>query len=983
MALLTRFRTVLIVLCGAVTLYALLGFVVAPYAVKTYAIPALSERLRHPVLLGDISLNPFTFALTLSEFEIQEPNQTPMLGFKELFVNFEGTSLVRSTYNFDEIRLTLPFGFAHIHQDGKLNLLGLVPPPAEQSEPPVEPPPDANVEKKPLPPLEIGLLSIRQGVVEFLDESKRKPVAIDVVPIEITLRNFSTRQGDETAYAFTAEFGQGEVLDWEGEFHLDPLESSGRLSLSNVKLKTFWPSIRDRFRFDILSGAVTVDARYHFDLAAAPVNLQVTDGKVVLSDFRLAAVGDRDPVITVPSLEFEAIHLDLPKQAMGLKAMRLTGAEVRAWLAEDGVPNFKTLFAPSAEDGGHENPPKEAPSKEPAKPWTVELQKAEVANMRIGFEDRSVKPSAELTIEELQVTVNDIHVPLKGTWPVSAGLRLNGEGTIESKGTVQVDPLQADLTLVLAHIGLRPFQPYLDRMMQIEVSDGEFELDGEAHYRSRRESEPLLRYVGRIGLNDLHVADAVSHKELLGWTALGVNKVVLEVEPTKVKIGDITWRDPAMQFVIARDGTTNLSHAMRRPEQGAVQPSEPKRPAEPTSKKTSLTTPIEIDVVKLSKLSATFVDESIEPTVTTGIQDFSGTIKGLSSKQMAKAEVALAGKVDNVAPLKVQGRINPLSGDAFTDLKFIFQGVDLTAASPYAGKYVGYPITKGKLSLDLTYQVSKQQLVGENKVVVDQFTFGEKTESPDATSLPVRLAVALLKDRRGRIDIDMPVRGDLSEPDFRYGKVVLNALVNLITKVAASPFSALGGLVGGGEDLEFIEFKAGSGELEAAEQQKLGSIAKALQERPALRVEVIGAADPIHDREALALQKMNAEVQRRFTHGGTKNSQVTISQEREFELLSDLYAEKLGKQPTKREEAPGGKLVERVLTVDELRAQLLPAMTVEESELRSLAQSRAKAIREELIVQGRLPEENVFFVEVELTASEGKPVRTHLNLTGG
>jgi len=984
MARLMRFRTGLIVLCGAVAFYALLGFFVVPYAVKAYAIPALSERLRHPVLLSDISLNPFTFALTLSEFEIQEPNRTPMLGFKELYVNFEGTSLVRSAYSFDEIRLTLPFGALHIYQDGTLNLLGLIPPAAEQQEPPAEPPPDAKAEKKPLPPLEIGLLSIRQGVVEFLDESKRKPVAIDVVPIEITLRNFSTRQGGENSYAFTAEFGQGEVLDWEGEFHLDPLESTGRLSLSNLKLTTFWPSIRDRFRFDILSGAVTVDARYHFDMAAAPVNLQVSDGKVVLSDFRLAAVGDHDPVITVPSLEFEAINLDLPKQVLGVKAVRLTGSDVRAWLGEDGVPNFKTLFAPAAGDEGHEDASKKAPPKEPAKPWTVELQKAEVVNARIGFEDRSVKTPVELTIDGLQVTVDDIHVPLKGTLPVSVGLRLNGEGTIESKGTVQIDPLQADLSVTLAHIGLRPFQPYLDRLMQIELRDGEFELAGEAHYRSRHESEPLLRYSGRVGLNNLHVADAVSHKALLGWTALGVNKIAVQVEPTKVKIGEIAWRDPAVQVVVAKDGTTNLSHAIQKPEQGTALPSEPKPPAAPASKKATPPTPIEINVVKLSKLSATFVDESIEPTVTTGIQDFSGTIKGLSSKQVAKAEVSLAGKVDHVAPLKVQGRINPLSGDAFTDLKFLFQGVDLTAVSPYAGKYAGYPITKGKLSLDLTYQVSKQQLVGENKVLVDQFTFGEKTDSPDATGLPVRLAVALLKDRHGRIDIDMPVRGDMSEPDFRYGKVVLNALVNLITKVAASPFSALGGLVGGGgDDLQFIEFKAGSGELEETEQQKIASIAKALQERPALRVEVIGTADPAQDRDALALQKMNAEVLRRFTRGGTKNSQAAPSPEREFELLSDLYAEKVGKQPMKREEAPGGKVVERVLTVDELRSQLLPAMAVEESELRSLAQSRAKAVRDRLVVQGQLPEENVFLVEVELTASEGKPVRTRLNLTGG
>jgi len=984
MALLTRFRTVLIVLCGAVAFYALLGFVVAPYAVKTYAIPALSERLRHPVLLGDMSLNPFTFALLLSEFEIQEPNRTPMLGFKELYVNFEGTSLVRSAYSFDEIRLTLPFGALHIHPDGTLNLLGLIPPSAEQTEPPAESPPTAKAEKKPLPPLEIGLLSIRQGVVEFRDESKRKPVTIDVVPIEITLRNFSTQQGGENSYAFTAEFGQGEVLDWEGEFHLDPLESTGRLSLSNVKLTTFWPSIRDRFRFDILSGAVTVDARYHFDMAAAPVNLQVSDGRVVLSDFRLAAVGDRDPIVTVPSLECEAINLDLPKQAVDLKAVRLTGADIRAWLAEDGVPNFKTLFAPVTEDGGHEKPPKEAPTKEPAKPWTVALQKVEVVNMRIGFEDRTVNPTAESTIDELHVTVDDIHVPLKGTLPVSVGLRLNGEGTIESKGTVHVDPLQADLTVTLTHIGLRPFQPYLDRLTQIEVRDGAFELAGEVHYRSRHESEPLLRYAGRVGLNNLHVADAVSHKELLGWTALGVNKIALQVEPTKVKIGEIAWRDPAVQVVVAKDGMTNLSHAMQKPSRDAAPPNEQTPSAEPASKKANAPTPIEIDVVTLSKLSATFVDESIAPTVTTGIQDFSGTIKGLSSRQVAKAEVSLAGKVDHVAPLKVRGRINPLSGDAFTDLTFTFQGVDLTAVSPYAGKYAGYPITKGKLSLDLTYQVSKQQLVGENKVVVDQFTFGEKTDSPDATGLPVRLAVALLKDRHGRIDIDMPVRGDMSEPDFRYGKVVLNALVNLITKVATSPFAALGGLVGGGgEDLQFIEFKAGSGDLEETEQQKIASIAKALQERPTLRVEVIGTADPAQDRDALALQKMNADVQRRFTHGGTKNSQAALSPEREFELLSDLYAEKVGKQPMKREEAPGGKVVERVLTVDELRSQLLPAMTVEESELRSLAQSRAKAIRDRLIVQGQLPEENVFLVEVQLTASDGKPVRTHLNLTGG
>lgn len=980
MALFARYRIVLILLCGCLALYALLGFVIAPYAVQTYVIPALSERLRHPVLLGDIRINPFTFSVALTGFEIQEPDRTPMVGFQELFVDFEGTSLVRSAYTFDEIRLTLPFGLVHLRADGTLNLLGLAPPASEQPSQPVEP--EGNAQRAPLPPVEIRLLSIQRGVIEYRDDTKQQPITIDVVPIEITLRNFGTRRGGENAYAFSAEFGQGEVLAWEGTLHLDPLESDGHVSLSHVDLTTFWPSLRDRFRFDIVSGTFLVDARYHVDLHQAPVNLLVNDAKIELADFQLSEAGSRDPVVTLPSVGVHGIRLDLPKRELGIGRVSLTGADVRAWLAEDGVINFKPLFAPVPAPEQASRPTEAPAPAATGPPWTVEVQAVEVERSQVEFEDRTLATPAQVTVENLQMSAKDLHVPLSGSIPVTAGFTLNQQGTFEGRGSVQLDPLQASLSLKLAHIGLRPFQPYLDRTMQVDIMDGEVELDGEVTYRSRSESEPMLRYVGQVGVNKLHVAERVSGKEFLGWTALGLQKVALDVSPTKVKIGEIALRDPAVRLVTEKDGSLNLSNLMRKTEPQAAEPTPPPAARESPGKKTA-PTPVDIDVVRLSKLSATFIDESIDPVVATGITDLSGTIKGLSSKQVAKAQVALAGEVDEVAPIKIQGQINPLSEDAYTHLTFLFQGVDLTAVSPYAGKYVGYPITKGKLSLDLMYQVSKKQLVGENKVLVDQLTFGEKTDSPDATSLPVRLAVGLLKDRRGRIDIDLPVRGDLNEPDFRYGRVVLNALVNLITKVATSPFSALGGLVGGGgEDLQFIEFTAGSEDLREAEQRKIDSIANALQERPALRVDVIGTADPVSDRDALAMQKISADVQRRFTQGGTKNLQAVLSPSHEFELLSDLYAEKLGKQPMKKEELPGGKSVERVLTADELRQQLVPAMGVEESELRLLAQGRAKAIRERLIEQGGLPEDRVFLVEVELAQSEGKPIRAHLNLTG-
>ena len=980
MTFLSRYRILLYVLSGLVAFYALLGFVVVPYAVKAYGVPALSERLRHPVVLEDIRLNPFTFSLGLTGFEIQEPDRTPMLGFQELFINFEATSLVRSSYLFDEIRLTLPFGFVHLQADGKLNLLGLVPPPAQDEERPAPPKAEPSA-KGAMPAVDIRLLSIQRGVIEYRDDSKKRPVEIDVVPIEVSVRNFSSKGGSESAYAFTAEFGEKEVLSWEGTFQLDPLESDGHVSLSHVGLNTFWPSLRDRFRFDILSGKLSVDARYHFDTRLSPVNLQMTEGKVQLADFRLSEAGSREPVLTVPSFGIDGISLDLSKRELGIGTAALTGADIRAWLAEDGVINFKPLFAPVPQ-------PQEAaeqvaqPGQGSAPPWSVDVQAVEVAKTRVEFEDRTLTMPAQLSLENVQMTAKDLHVPLRGSIPVTTGFRLNQEGMVDGRGTLQLDPLQVSLALKLEHIGLPPFQPYLDRTMLVDIKDGELEVDGEVIYRSRPESDPMLRYVGQVGINKLHVADRVSGKEFLGWTALGLRKMAVEVSPTKVKIGEIALRDPAVQLITGKDGVLNLSQLMRKPEAAAT-PTTPAAVRESSPKNAPPPTPIEIDVVRLSKLSATFVDESIDPVVATGITDLSGTIKGLSSRQVAKADVALSGKVDEVAPLKIQGQINPLSEDTFTHLTFVFQGVDLTAVSPYAGKFVGYPITKGKLSLDLMYQISKKQLVGENKLLVDQLTFGEKTDSPDATSLPVRLAVGLLKDRRGRIDIDMPVRGDLTEPDFRYGRVVLNALVNLVTKVATSPFSALGGLVGGGgEDLQFVEFVPGSEELSEVERKKIDSVAKALQERPGLRVDVAGTADPARDRDALAMQKISADVQRRFTQGGTKNVQSVPSPSREFELLSDLYAEKLGKQPMKSESLPGGKSVERVLSADELRQQLVPAMAVEESELRILAQGRAKAIREHLIEQGGLSEDRVFLLDVDVAASDGQQVRAHLNLTG-
>jgi hypothetical protein len=389
----------------------------------------------------------------------------------------------------------------------------------------------------------------------------------------------------------------------------------------------------------------------------------------------------------------------------------------------------------------------------------------------------------------------------------------------------------------------------------------------------------------------------------------------------------------------------------------------------------------------LVKTVATFIDDRFKPSVHMGISDLSGTIKGLSSKQLARADVDLAGRVDKVAPLKIIGTINPLSEEAFTDLAITFENMDLTAGGPYSEKYVGYNLSKGKLSFNLKYKISQKQLEAENSIVVDQLTFGEKTNSQDATSLPVLLVVALLQDRKGRIEIDLPIRGDLSDPDFKYGKVVVSTLLNLLTKVVASPFTLLGKLIpggGGGEELQFIEFQPGSAAVASEETKKIEVLAKALEERPGLSLDITGTADAALDRDALRATKLTGQLHAMQQHerGKAATKDEVLSLEEERRLVTELYEQRRNQLTASEPPQPAG-VPSKPLTLQEMKQQLAASLPVDEAELRSLARQRAEQVRDQLIEIGKLAEERVFLQETDPTATGNDKVRTRLTITAG
>ena len=970
------FRLAILAL-GLVLLYTLVGFFLVPYLIQAYAIPAVAEKLKRPVLVKEVELNPFTLSLRLTGFEIRETDQSALLGFEEFFINIQASSLIRRAYVFDTIRITMPYVSARVFKDGRMNLAELVP--SDDGSQPATPPQAEKVSAG-IPAIEIGEFEIAQGVVEFRDESKPKPYVLDIVPIHIVLKNFHTKPGGDNSYAFTAELGKGETLSWAGTVSLEPIQSSGKFSLSGVKLPGLWQYLHHQFHFDITEGTVAADATYILDADATPMKLQISQANIQIENLAVKEDGSLDPVITIPALNIEGGGVDLGTHEVTVGNILVERASFTAWLNSDGTVNYQQMFAPV----DSAKPPPVASSSSPKpkdeQPWAVWLKEITLQDHSIDFDDRTLPTPVHVEVRALTVKTHDVRVPITKALPLEVEMQLNGAGTIRVNGSVLPNPFQADVTLELKDIAIRPFQPYFDKFARIDIQSGAVYLDGAMHLAVVHPNGALMSYEGNAGVEALSVADPDQGDEVASLQALSLNGVRVTVDPTTVSIKEVSLQQPTAHLVVQPDGGLNLGKLAAVSPPSASEEAKPMKPQ--TVKRPPV--PVTVGVVRLAKAAATFRDESVRPSVQTGLSDLTGTIKGLSSKQLARADVDLTGRVGKVAPLKIAGTINPLSEDAFTDLAITLGGMDLTAESPYSGKYVGYGLSKGKLSLDLKYKISQKQLEAENKVLVDQLTFGEKVDSPDATLLPVPLAVALLKDRKGRIEIDLPIRGDLNDPDFKYGKVVLSTLLNLLTKIVASPFTLMGKLIpggGDGEGLQFIEFPSGSATVADEELKKFEALVKGLEERPGLRLEITGAADPVRDRKVLGLQKLNAQLLARWQQKkGVIEADLPIVEEER--AIKELFERQRSQQPGVPP-GEGAQVASKPPTIEEMRQLLAADIPVPDSELRLLAQQRAERMRGHLAGDGKLADERLFLTEVDLTASDFQKVRSRLNITAG
>ena len=465
---------------------------------------------------------------------------------------------------------------------------------------------------------------------------------------------------------------------------------------------------------------------------------------------------------------------------------------------KDGKLNLQTLFHEEGAARIAEQPLVEAATtvvekvQQPKKPWLVKVGKVSLDQYTVTWEDQSLPDPLTVTAHEITLKAENLSTAKGQKGNVSFGLRLDQKGSLSVAGPVGIDPLAAELELGLKDISITSLQSYLTDKMKIVIRDGSFGMDGNLSVKREDGKEIEMTYRGGSSITRFVAVDKAKAEDFLKWESLSLRDMDVGTNPLHIHLSSVALNNFYSRIVIRSDGTMNVQDLMEGGENTAgdkgKQPAqqEPKKDASP-SKDQEAARDLKVGTIALQGGHIHFTDNSISPNYATDLVEMGVKISGLSSAETQGGDLDLRGKLGGGAPLEITGKINPVSKDLFVDLMIRLKDIELSPFTPYSGRYVGYTIEKGKLGMELKYLIVKRQLDSQNKILLDQFTLGDKVESPEATKLPVKLAVSLLKDRKGEINLDIPVKGSLNDPNFNFFSVVLQFLDKLIVRVVTSP----------------------------------------------------------------------------------------------------------------------------------------------------------------------------------------------------
>ena len=951
----------------ALALYSLLGFLVLPGVGLRIANQQLAKYASVPAHLDRLEFNPFSLELTLWGLRLGAPG-AEQVSFERLYTNLQIDSLWSGALHLSAVELDKPHTELLFDKQGQLNLAQLFKLPPSAPAPADAPP------SKPFP-LRIDSIKLAEGYLHFNDPRPSEPIEFVYNSMNLELKNLSTLPEDNADMTLAAVSPDGGRIDWTGNLSLAPIASTGKLKVTDARMKVFWPYVRDAVPIDLQEGVLNLSTDYQLNLAKQ-TELLLSNASLSVAPFAIKAPDGR-PLVNLARLDISDTSVDLAKQQVQVGKIRSNGLET--WVAReaDGQLDWQKLLAsqpakaapveakaPATADS------KPAPAPAPSKPWQVVLKDVQLRDYKVHVADRAQKDPVALDIAPLNIDVHNFDSLNGSPFTLKLDTGLGKQGKISAEGEVNLQPVSARLKVATRDIDLRVAQAYITPFIRLELRSGMLDSDLAVNLKG---TAPLaMSITGRAQVDQLHTLDTLKQRDFIKWEHLMVEGIDYE-HGDSLSIDKVNLDKPYARFMINPDRTTNVDDLLVP--QPADSPAKPADKAAASTAGASKPMSIHVGGIAINDGSANFADFSLRPNFGTAIQELNGQIGTLDNRKPAPAKVDIKGQVDRYAPVTIAGSLNPFDPMSALDIATSFKRVELTNMTPYSGKFAGYRIRKGRLNLDLHYQITKGQLKAENNVVVEQLQLGEKVDSPDAVSLPIKLAIALLKDTDGKISISLPVTGDLNNPQFSVMPIVWQTLRNLVLRAAQAPFKFIGGLIsgGGGDDLGTVAFAPGSSDLDAKAQAALMKLSSALKERPALRLEVEGSAAQSSDGPILAERRLQKEyqstyykmLQRRGDKVPADASKLTVPEDEKPAMLEAIYRTRTKQQPPAEWQQLDSKA-----RIAKMHDAVIDSWDDSTPLLRELGQARAASIKDFMVQKAQLSDDRVFFIDASLGQAE-------------
>ncbi|MBU3946750.1 MAG: DUF748 domain-containing protein [Proteobacteria bacterium] len=928
-----------------IIVYTIFGFLILPAVLRSVLTKNLSENLHRTVSIKEIKTNPYIISARIKGLAIKDQqNQKTFASVSELYVNIQIESLLKRALVIEEISISKPYVNITRKTQQLYNFSDLIKEDGKK----------ADTKKEPFR-FFIGNIQVSDGRIDFMDSPKNKQHEVKDIAFALPFLSNMKKTADTFVQPyFRANInGAPFVLEGRSKPFARSLETIFNINLKRIDIPHYMEYLPKEIEVRIPSGTIDLQADLSYVQSQDKPPVIHVSGILELNNL---AVNDTKglPLVRLSELAVKITDIQLPERNAHLSAINLISPEVYVRRDKAGELNIEAILRKiNAEN---------TEVKTESKPFPVKIDQVELNGGVVSFSDVSTADPVNLLADKLKISAHDIDTTAGGMADLSC--RLNKKGIISTNTTFKIDPLSCDAKVSVEGIEPGWVQSYFTDQIRIIITGGRVSTKGLFTMRQDKTKLTQLSYKGNAALADFASVDKENKDDFVKIKMLNLKTLNVGFNPTYVDIKEIALKDFFTGIIINDDKKLNLKSVVKQDQDTVTIPEEKDKNNKSTEK-------ILIGKISVKNGNIRFIDRSISPNFSTELTNIEGSITGLTSLDTEAAKVELSGKLDNDAPLMITGSINPFKDDLFVNLHTNFKDIDLSPESPYSGKFLGYTINKGKLTLDLKYLISKKNLDSQNNVYIDQFTFGNSVNSPDSTSLPVRLAVSLLKDHNGKINLNLPVAGRTDDPEFSVWKIIIKMLVNLVGKAATAPFSLLTSLYPGADQLSNVDFEYGKADLSSQIEAKLQLLHQILADKPSVSLEIKGYAGMEKDRQAIIQYLFGKKIKAQKLIKIIKKGQPVITVDEvsiapdEYELyLTEAYKAEIFPKPQKTKGQP------EVPAASEMEELIIDHIQVTESALKLLAQERALQVKNFLLKSQQINPERIFLVEGEIISEE-------------